>query len=147
MANILIVDDREDILTSYKMALEDAGLGWKIFTAKNEHEIENILSKNEIDLVITDLVMIDEKSGLRVLEKAKKKDPLMMVLIVTAFDKKLDRYKAFEKGAFDCIARNTPGIKTIDEIIAKGRTAIEYRKMALRLIEKERKILLFKKIF
>jgi len=147
MPNILIVDDREDILESYKIEIEDRNLGWKIFTAKNENEAEKILSENKIDVVITDLVMLDEESGMKVLERAKEKDPLMMVLIVTAFDKKLDRYKAFEMGAFDCIARNIPGIKTIEEIIVKTKTAMKFREMALDLLEHERKISFLKRYF
>ncbi len=147
MSNILIVDDREDILDSYKMAIENKKLGWNIFVARNENEASEVLSKNNIDIIITDLVMLDEESGMRVLEKAKEKDPLIMVLIVTAFEKKLDRYSAFERGAFDCIGRNTPGVKTIDEIIVKTKTALKFREMALKMLEHENKISFLKRYF
>lgn len=139
MPNILIVDDRQDILESYRLGLEDAKMGWNMFTAENEKEAENMLSDNLIDVVITDLVMLNERSGIEVLEKAKKKDPLIMVLIVTAYEQKLNRYEAFEKGAFDCIARNTPGIRTIDEIILKTKTALKFRELAKKVAEIERK--------
>ncbi len=43
MANILVVDDREDILKSYKLGLEDANLGWNVLTAENEKEAETII--------------------------------------------------------------------------------------------------------
>ncbi|MBU7025969.1 MAG: adenylate/guanylate cyclase domain-containing response regulator [Theionarchaea archaeon] len=139
MPNILVVDDRQDILESYKLGLDDSKMGWDIFTAENEKEAENMLSDNLIDVVITDLVMLNERSGIGVLEKAKKKDPLIMVLIVTAYEKKLDRYEAFEKGAFDCIARNIPDVKTIDEIIVKTKTALKFRELAKKVAEIERK--------
>lgn len=137
MPNILIVDDRLDILESYKLGLDDTNMDWNIFTAKNEKEAERILSENPIDVVITDLVMLSERGGIEVLEKAKKKDPLIMVLIVTAYEQKLNRYEAFEKGAFDCIARNTPGIKTIDEIIVKTKTALTFRRLTKKVVEIE----------
>ena len=142
MPNILIVDDRDDILKAYKLGLEDAGLDWNVLTAKNENEAEIILREQPIDVVITDLVMITEESGMNVLHLAKDKDPLLPVIIVTAFDKKLDRYQAFELGAFDCIAKGTPGIKTIEEIIVKTKTAIQLRELTLSEIENQNKLTL-----
>ena len=147
MSNILIVDDRDDILNSYKLGLEDAKLDWNILTAKNEAEAKKILEYKAIDVVITDLVMLTEKSGIDVLRIAKEKDALIMVIIVTAFERKLDRYQAFELGAFDCIARNTPGVKTIDEIIIKTKTAINLRELALAEIENQKKIIFMKRYF
>lgn len=135
MPNILIVDDRRDILESYKLGLDDANMGWNIFTAENENSAGRILSNNSIDVIISDLVMLNERSGIEVLEKAKKKDPFIMVLIVTAYEQKLDRFEAFEKGAFDCIARNTPGIKTIDEIIVKTKIALRFRELTKKEVE------------
>lgn len=147
MPNILIVDDREDILKSYRLGLEDANLGWNILTAKNEKKAETIVKRHAIDVVITDLVMLTEQSGMEVLRLAKKKDSLIMVIIVTAFDKKLDRYRAFELGAFDCIAKNTPGIKTIDEIIIKTKTALRLRELAVTEIENQKKLIFMKRYF
>jgi len=54
MANILIVDDKEENLKAYKLALEDAGLGWNILTARNETEAQQILTETRpIDVIIT----------------------------------------------------------------------------------------------
>ena len=108
MANILIVDDKEYNLKAYTLALEDAGLGGNILTARNESEAQKIITETQIDVIITDLVMLTEQSGMEVLRLAKEKDPLLMVIIVTAYEAKLERYKAFELGAFDCITRATP---------------------------------------
>ena len=138
MPNILLVDDDPSIRRSYKRGLDDAKMGWNIFTAKNENEARRMLSRNEIDVVITDLVMLDERGGIEVLEKAKEKDPLIMVLVFTAYGKKLNRYEAFEKGAFDCITKSTPGVKTIDEIILKTKIALKFRELAKKEIEHER---------
>lgn len=146
MPNILIVDDREDILESYKLGLEDANIG-RIFIAKNENEAQKILSENPIDVVITDLVMLNERSGIDVLENAKKKDPFIMVLIVTAFESKLDRFEAFEKGAFDCITRGTLGVKTIDEILFKTNKALKFRELTLKEIDHEKTVSFLKRYF
>jgi class 3 adenylate cyclase/ActR/RegA family two-component response regulator len=148
MSNILIVDDKEDNLKAYKLALEDAGLGWNILTAKNEKEAQKILTGLQpIDVIITDLVMLSEQSGIEVLRLAKQKDPLVMVIILTAFEKILDRFKAFEMGAFDCLSKGVPGVKTGQEIIVKTKTALSFRDLALDQIKNQKKLAFLKRYF
>ena len=148
MSNILIVDDREDILKSYKGELEDAGLGWNILTARNEHEAQKIITETQpIDVIVTDLVMITEQSGMEVLRLAKEKDPLVMVIIMTAFEKKLDRYQAFDLGAFDCIPKGVPNVKTIQEILAKTKTALRFRELAISQLDNQKKLTFLKRYF
>lgn len=147
MASILLVDDSLEILDSYRIALEDAELDWDILIAQNEKEAEEILKEIPVDIVISDLVMLTEQSGMEVLNLARKEDPLKMVILVTAYDKKLDRYNAFELGAFDCIAKSTPGVETIEEIIVKTKTAIQFRELALNEIENQKQLTIMKKYF
>jgi adenylate cyclase len=148
MANILLVDDKDENLKAYKLALEDADLGWNILTAKNEEEAQKIISETDLlDVIITDLVMICEQSGLEVLSSAKKKDPLIMVIILTAFEKVLDRIKAFEMGAFDCMSKGVPGLKTGQELVIKTQTALRFRELALQQIDNQNKLLFLKRYF
>ena len=148
MANILIVDDQNENLNAYKLALQDSGLGWNILTANNELEALKIISDVTImDVIITDLVMLDEKSGLEVLRMAKQKDPLVMVIILTAFEKKLDRLTAFEMGAFDCISKGVPGVKTGQELILRTKTALSFRELAMTQIESQKKLNFLKRYF
>jgi adenylate cyclase len=148
MTNVLIVDDQEENLKSYKLYLEDAGLGWNILTAKNENEAKEILSKvHPIEAIVTDLVMLNEQSGIELLRLAKQKDQFTMVLIITAFDKLLDRYQAFEMGAFDCISKGVPGLITGQEILVKVKTALQFRKLILDGLKTQEKILFMKRYF
>lgn len=147
MANILIVEDREDELKAYKLYLEDSGVGWNIFTAKNENEAKIVLDMQAIDVIITDLLMLTEQSGIEILQLAKQKDPFLMVIIVTAFEKKLDRYRAFELGAFDCLPKSAPGIKTAQEILVKAKTALSFRELAIAQIEIQKKLDFLKRYF
>jgi class 3 adenylate cyclase len=148
MSKILIVDDYPPNLEAYKGGLEDAFPNDTILTATNEDDAKLILDANEkIDVIISDLVMIDEKSGLRVLEVARAKDPFVIVLLITAHEGKLNRYRAFELGAFDCIAKSTPGLKTIDEIVAKTKTALAFRELTLNKINSEKRLDILKRYF
>jgi len=148
MANILIVEDEEQNSKACKLALEDFGLDWNILTVKNEKEAQKIITGTQpIDVIITDLYMLTEQSGIEVLRLAKQKDPLVMVIILTAFEQKLDRSKAFEMGAFDCLSKGTPDVKTSQELIVKTKTALSFRELALNQIENQKKLSFLKRYF
>jgi class 3 adenylate cyclase/CheY-like chemotaxis protein len=147
MSKILIVDDKQYNLDAFKLALEDSGMDIEIFMANNEHEAGSVILKNDLDLIISDLIMLSESSGMDVLKNAKEKDPLTMVIIVTAYEKKLDRYKAFELGAFDCIEKGTPGVKTEQELVYKTKNALRFRETALGFLNSQRKIDFLKRYF
>ncbi|MFI5329648.1 MAG: adenylate/guanylate cyclase domain-containing protein [Desulfobaccales bacterium] len=148
MANILIVDDKDYNLKAYKLALDDAGLGANIITAKDENEAQKILAeKIPIDVIITDLCMLEEQGGIDVLRYAKENDPLIMVIIITAFEKILDRYKAYDLGAFDCLTKGAAGIKTEQEIVVKTKAALRFRELALSQIEYQNKMSFLKRYF
>ena len=100
MPSILIVDDDPNNLDSLKQELEDSNPTWIVLTAQSEREAKSVLSECSIDVVISDLVMATDQSGMDVLRQAKEKDSLIMVILITAFEKKLDRYCAFELTLF-----------------------------------------------
>jgi adenylate cyclase len=127
----LLIDDEMENLNALRRALGDANSDWVIFTASGESEGVEILrqqfDKNEpIDVVLTDLVMDTEASGMSVLQKARKIDPLVMAILFTAKEKSLDRYAAFDYGAFDVVEKNIRGASASREIIIKTRAAINY---------------------
>jgi adenylate cyclase len=147
MTNVLIVEDKEENRKAYKLFLDDAKLGWNISTAKDENEAKDILPKIKPEAIVTDLVMNNENSGMDLLRAAKEYDPFVMVIIVTAFDKALDRYKAFELGAFDCILKGVPGVVTGQEILVKVKTALQFRQLTLDQLESQKKMLFYKRYF
>lgn len=79
---ILYVEDEEDILKFAKMALEDYVK--EFFTARNGKEALEILKTQNIDLVITDILM-PKLNGINLIKEIKK-NPLwdMAVIIATA---------------------------------------------------------------
>lgn len=147
MPTILIVDDEAQNLNALKRELQDRCAEWTILAAKSETEADSLLSQHKIDAVLTDLVMTTEQSGIDILRKAKAKDSLMIVIVVTAFEKHLDRYRAFELGAFDCIQKNTPGVIAAEEIFVKTKAALGFRDLTLRQIETDRRVALLRRYF
>lgn len=147
MPNILIVDDEPENLKSLKRYLEDGNSSWVVSTAQNEEEVSSVLNERPPDVVISDLVMATEQSGMNVLRQAKEKDPLIMVILITAFEKKLDRYRAFELGAFDCVQKNMPGIIAAEEILIKTKAALRFRELALEQIESQKRLTFLRRYF
>jgi len=138
MARILIVDDEKEIRHAMRRALGDENPGWQILLAQSETAGLNVLRKQlekrePVDVVLTDLVMRSERSGMTMLEEARKADPLVMTILFTAKEKSLDRYAAFEYGAFDVVEKNIRGAAAIREINVKTRAALRYREWSSRI--------------
>lgn len=147
MPTILIVDDESENLRSLRRYLQDRKPEWEVKTAQSEDTARQVLTGESIDVVISDLVMATEQGGMEVLRVAKDKDPLLMVILITAFEKKLERYKAFELGAFDCIQKNVPGVIAAEEIVVKTQAALGFRDLAMREIETEQRLALLRRYF
>jgi class 3 adenylate cyclase/DNA-binding NarL/FixJ family response regulator len=138
MAKILIIDNEIVVQNSLKGFLKLSNPKWEILTASNEHEGINILeqqlkTKIPVEVVLTDLVMASEESGMNILRKARSIDPLVMIILYTAFGKKLDRYAAFSYGAFDVIDKSVLGKDSNMEMNIKARAALRYREWSKRI--------------
>lgn len=132
MPKILILDDEVENLNALKRALGDDNPDWTILTATSEADGEVLLqqcfsTKEPVDVVLTDLVMDCESSGMNIIQKARRIDPLVMSILFTAKEKSLDRYAAFDYGAFDVVEKNIRGASAGREINIKTRAAIRYR--------------------
>ena len=138
MARILIVDDEKENLEALELALGDENADWTFFSASTAVEgieiVQEQLGRREpIDVVLTDLVMESEQSGMNVLQEARRLDPFIMSILFTAKEKSLNRYAAFEYGAFDVVEKNIRGASAVREINIKTRAALQYREWSQRI--------------
>ncbi|PWR23056.1 sigma-54-dependent transcriptional regulator [Zavarzinia compransoris] len=97
---ILIVDDEIRLLDVLSGALE--ALGYASVAAANGAEALNILEREQVDLVLTDLRM-PVMGGRELLAEIRSKHPAMPVVIMTAFSSVRDAVQAIKDGAFDYI--------------------------------------------
>lgn len=81
---VLIVDDEETLTWSMAKSLSKDKDKYEIFIANNGKEALNLLKKNRIDLVISDIRMPDI-NGLDLLVEIKKSYPQTKVIIMTAY--------------------------------------------------------------
>lgn len=125
-AQILIVDDQEEILFSAKMILKKHFE--TIFTTNNPKKIISILSENEINVVLLDMNyrigFEDGREGIHWLKEIKTLSPQTIVILMTAFGKIDTAVEGIKIGAFDYVLKpwqNEKLLETIDKAVAESR--------------------------
>lgn len=94
--NLLVVDDEKDLREIIAGELEF--LGARVFQAENIHQAFEIISKNKMDIVITDIRM-PGGSGIELLDFIKSIDPFYpAVILITGFSD-IGLEDALNKGA------------------------------------------------
>jgi len=121
--NILIIDDEEvlqDVLTSL-IRRE----GHTIFNALSAEDGLEILDREEIDLVVLDL-MLPGMSGQEALAEIRRRDPEMVVVVITAYSSIEGAIQAMREGAFHYIPKPFKN----DEVLLTLRKGLEQRRLA-----------------
>ncbi len=136
MGRILVVDDEELAREAIRMRLERDG--HEVETAASEAEaIEKIRTANPpYDVVVTDMVMETEKSGMEVLKAALLRDVLTEVIVLTAYGSVANAVECLKRGAFDYVEKNIPGVDVYDLLALKVERAMEHRTESLSLIKR-----------
>ena len=75
-------------------------------TAENAEEAVKIIEKNTIDLVLSDYLM-PGKNGLELLKDVKKINPLIGVVIMTAFENAKEAVEVLQNGGDDYLVKPT----------------------------------------
>ena len=101
MYNILVCDDDEEIVNAIEIYLEKEG--YKIYKANNGKEALNIINKEEIHLVILD-IMMPELDGISVAENIRE-DKAIPIIMLSAKSEDYDKIKGLNVGADDYITK------------------------------------------
>ena len=103
MEKILIIDDDRYYGETLEILLRD--LNYNILRAESGEMGKSFIKDFNPDLIVTDLKM-PGVSGIDILIEAKKIDPKVQVLILTAFEDVDSTIEAMQKGAYDYIEKN-----------------------------------------
>ncbi len=101
MPNVLICDDEKDIVNALKIYLSDPDL--TLFTAENGEEALRIVEKQEIHLVLLD-IMMPEMDGITALSKIRSFSNVPVILL-TAKSEDADKILGLNVGADDYITK------------------------------------------
>ena len=134
MKKMLIVEDERGLLELLTSAFEDE---FEVLSTSSGREaLEIIRESGFIDIVITDLRLMEEKgetSGIEILKAVKEKSPSSAVIIITAYSDLESGIKAMELGAFDYISKPFK-ISELREKIRKALSAREEVEVPLHLL-------------
>jgi DNA-binding NtrC family response regulator len=116
----LVVDDDVEMCRMVSDILKEDG--YSVVAVHDSLEAAKLISKEEFEVMVTDLKMKGLK-GLDLLDEVNKVAPLTPVIIITAFGTIESAIKAMKMGAYDYI---TKPFKT-DELVLAVRKALENR--------------------
>lgn len=116
MYNILICDDEPDIRSALKIYL--SGEGYGIFEAENGSQALDIIAKEEISLLLMD-VMMPVMDGITALSTLRKTSNIPLILL-TAKSQDFDKVSGLNAGADDYITK--PFVPV--EVIARVRSQL-----------------------
>ena len=103
MADILLIDDEENVRKSIAILLSRTGI-YNVEEAENGKTAINLLEDKYYDLVITDLRM-SEVNGIDVLKESKKLHPSVEVIVITGQGTIESGVEAMKLGAYDYILK------------------------------------------
>jgi two-component system nitrogen regulation response regulator GlnG len=102
MNKVWILDDDKSIRWVFEKALSKANIQHKTFA--NTNEAINQFNKEKPAVIVSDIRMPGE-SGIEFLTKVKNKFPDIPIIIMTAYSDLDTAVSAFQKGAFEYIAK------------------------------------------
>ena len=114
MYNILVCDDEKDIVSALEIYL--TADGYQVFTAYNGREAVDILNKEEIHLVLMD-IMMPEMNGISAMVKIREKSNVPVILL-TAKSEDTDKILGLTVGADDYVTKPFGMMELISRIKA-----------------------------
>ncbi|MFC1715670.1 response regulator [Candidatus Poribacteria bacterium] len=114
MPKILVVDDVRDTTDSLVRSLMKAG--YDATGSYSEEGAIDLLRRNAYDVIVTDMSMERPDSGLEVLQEAKRLDPHVEVILLTAYGEVKTAVAAMKLGAFDYVEKITEGYNNEDDV-------------------------------
>lgn len=123
-ARLLVVDDEESLRITTAAIFENEG--YVVDTASSGDEAIDLMSKEDYDLVLTDLHM-EGGDGLSVLNQIRRHAPLTISVVLTGFASVESAIAALQEGAYDYLVKPCD-IESMKHTIRRG---VEHRRLML----------------
>jgi DNA-binding NtrC family response regulator len=131
---VLIVDDNQSVLTALEMLLQ--GEFEKVYTLKNPGNLISTIQRNQIDVILLDMNfragINTGNEGIHWLRRINEIDPLVSVVLITAYGDVELAVRAVKEGAFDFILKpwdNTKLISTLNAAMKLRTSRLENRSL------------------
>ena len=126
--HVLVVDDDELVRTGLAANLERDG--YRVSAAPSANEALALMSRAEVDLVLTDLVM-EGMDGMALLRRVASQSPDLPVIVLTGHGSASNAIEAIREGAADYIQKPAKP----EEIAHRIRGVLDTREMKRRLMK------------
>jgi len=136
MCRILLVDDEPDVRTIIERRLTREG--FKVDTADSAAAAADRIREADppYDVIIADMVMETEASGLEVLKAVFARNVFGEVIVLTAYGSVQNAVECMKRGAFDYLEKNIPGVDVLDLLVLKIQNALEHRRSAVDFLQR-----------
>ena len=131
-ARLLLVDDEESVLLTLTHILRNDG--YEVTSAPTAARACELLRECEFDVIVTDMRMEDETSGLQVLAAARERDPQATGIILTGYASFPSAIESLQAGVSDYLAKPS----NIEQLKLAVANALEKRRLAKAMIHAER---------
>ncbi|MBI5199078.1 MAG: sigma-54-dependent Fis family transcriptional regulator [Nitrospirae bacterium] len=130
-STVLIIEDMGSMASMLEQTI--TAEGYRTILTKDGTDGIRIINEEKVDLVITDL-KLPGKDGLEILRSAKEKNPLIPVILITAFGSIETAVSAMKEGAYEFLTKPFD----TDHLLVLIKRALENQKiMAENILLKE----------
>ncbi len=125
MARVLVVDDEPDVQDALKRRLERADHSVHCASSTEDALTMLVAGGPAFDVIITDMSMESENSGVEILQAALHRDSLSAVIILTAYGNVRNAVTCMQMGAYDYVEKNIPDVDVFELITLKANRAAQ----------------------
>lgn len=122
--HVLIVDDEKNIRRTLSMTLQENR--FQISEAESVEEALKLLQQKSFDWILTDFRMGDQ-TGLDLIQQAKKMNPDLLIVVMTAYATIENAVSVIKEGAFDYLPKPFTNIQLL-HLANKVRMFIDLKK-------------------
>ena len=133
MKTVLVIDDEEKLRSLLARIIRSEG--FKVLEAADCKSGLKLVEQNEIDTVLCD-VKLPDGNGVDMVSKIKAINPLIEIILLTAYGNIADGVQAMKNGAFDYIVKGDDN----DKIIPLLYRSIEKITLQKRVIQLEKRV-------
>lgn len=136
MARILVIDDEEEVRSAIARRLRRER--YEVDEAGSQVEGFNAIDKvaEPYDVVVTDMLMEQQESGIAMLEAALSRDLFSEVIVLTAYGSVANAVECMKRGAYDYVEKSIPGVDVYDLLCMKVEKALDARRNSLRTLRR-----------
>ena len=110
---VLIVDDERDFVEMFSLRLQETGE--RVYTAYSGQESLDILSGEDIDVVVLDIRM-PGMDGIETLKEIKKRHPIVEVILLTGHGAIETAVAGMKLGAYDYLLKPADAVEMAQKL-------------------------------